>query len=127
MRGIAKAFIVTAILYGILGLMLGLHMGMSKDHSQLPTHAHIMLIGWLSFAIFGFFYWFFGDGVPRWLGIVHFALAQVSLPVMIVALYAIYAEQPQYDPLAGIASIGYLASFLAFGAAALLGLRTANA
>jgi len=123
MRGIAKAFIVTAILYGILGLLLGLHMGMSKDHSQLPTHAHVMLIGWVSFAIFGFFYWLFGDAVPRWLAIVHFALAQLSLPVMIVALYAIYAEQPQYDPLAGIASIGYLASFLTFGAAALLGLR----
>lgn len=124
MRGIAKTFLFTAILYGILGLLLGLHMGMSKDHGQLPTHAHIMLIGWVSFAIFGFFYWFFGEAVPRWLGFLHCALAQVSLPVMIVALYAIYANQPQYDPLAGIASICYLASFLAFAAAALFGLRS---
>lgn len=124
MRGIAKAFFITAILYGILGLMMGLHMGISKDHGQMPTHAHIMLIGWVSFAIFGFFYWFFGQAVPRWLAMLHFWLAQVSFPILIVALWALFSGHPQFDPVAGIASIGYLASFLAFAGVALLGLRT---
>ncbi len=123
MRGITKAFFVTAILYGLLGLSLGLHMGISKDHTQLPTHAHIMVIGWVSFAIFGFFYLLFADAVPRWLGYLHFALAQTSVPVLVVALWAIYSGQPQYDPLAGLASIGYVLSILLFAFAAFVALR----
>ena len=56
MNEIARKFFLTAVAYGILGLGLGLHMAISQDHGQLPVHAHIMVIGWLSFVVFGFFY-----------------------------------------------------------------------
>ena len=56
MHGIGKAFFLSALAYGVLGIMLGLHMAMSHNHGQMPTHAHILVIGWVSFAIFGLFY-----------------------------------------------------------------------
>ena len=39
MTGIARYFFITAILYGICGIGLGLHMAISEDHAQMPTHA----------------------------------------------------------------------------------------
>ena len=47
-------------------MLLGLDMAMRHDHGQLPTHAHIMVIGWVSFAIFGLFYFVLGETVPGW-------------------------------------------------------------
>lgn len=123
MRGIGRAFFATAIVYGILGMLLGLDMAMRHDHAELPTHAHIMVIGWLSFAIFGFFYALLGDVVPRWLAVAHHLLAQVSLAVLVVGLWLYYAGHTQFEPLAAIGSLGYAASFLLFAAAAFIALR----
>lgn len=53
MRAVARGFFTAAIAYGLLGMLLGLHMVIGHDHGQRPTHAHVMVIGWVSFAIFG--------------------------------------------------------------------------
>ena len=55
MTQLASRFFGSAIIYAVLGMTLGLVMGMTQDHSQMPTHAHLMLLGWVSFAIFGVF------------------------------------------------------------------------
>jgi len=123
MHGIGKAFFATAVVYGILGLLLGLDMAMRHDHSELPTHAHIMVVGWLSFAVFGFFYLSLGARVPLWLVRAHFWLAQVSVAVMVAGLWLYYGGQTQLEPLAAIGALGYAASFLLFAAAAFLALR----
>jgi len=104
-------------------MALGLHMAIGHDHGQLVTHAHIMVGGWLSLAIFGFFYALLGETVPRWLARAHFWLAQVSLAVLVAGLYLYYAGQTQYEPLAAIGALGYAASFLLFAAAAFTALR----
>jgi hypothetical protein len=64
MRGVSAWFFGSAVVYGILGMLLGNIMGVTQDHSQLVTHAHMLLIGWVSFAIFGFFYHLF-PGAPH--------------------------------------------------------------
>jgi uncharacterized protein involved in response to NO len=51
MRGAAHLFFTLAIAFAIVGMIMGLSMGISQDHSQYPTHAHIMLAG-VSFALF---------------------------------------------------------------------------
>ncbi len=123
MRGIGKAFFATAVVYGILGMLLGLDMAMRHDHTELPTHAHIMVAGWLSFAIFGFFYALLGDAVPRWLARAHLWLAQVSLAVMVAGLLLYYSGSTQFEPLAAIGAMGYAVSFLLFAAAAFMAMR----
>ncbi len=119
MRAIATGFFVTAIGYGLLGIVLGLDMAIRPDHAQMPTHAHLMVIRWLSFHVFAFFYFQMGDSAPRWLARVHFWLAQLSLAVLVVALWLIYAGRTQFDPLAGIGATGYAVSFLVFAVVAL--------
>ncbi len=123
MQGIGKAFFVSALIYGALGIMLGLDMAMKNDHGQMPTHAHIMVIGWLSFAVFGLFYASHGNAVPRLLAKVHFWLAQVSLAALVVGLYLIYSGQTQYEPIAAVSSLGYASSFLLFAVVAFSTMR----
>ena len=120
----ARRFFGAALLFGILGFIFGLHMAMSHDHSQMPTHAHIMVIGWVSFAIFGFFYQLFGDRVSKGLSEVHFWLALVSLIGLVIGLTLIYSGSVEYEPIAAISSIAYAVSFLIFAVVAMPVLRS---
>ena len=124
MRGFGKAFFATALIYGVLGILLGLHMAMSKNHGQLPTHAHILVIGWVSFAIFGLFYSAHGHAVPKLLATLHFWLAEISFAALVVGLWLLYEGYGQYEPIAAVSSLGYAASFLIFVIAAICGMRT---
>jgi uncharacterized protein involved in response to NO len=123
MTSMARRFFGAALLFGILGFIFGLHMAMSHDHSQMPTHAHIMVIGWVSFAIFGFFYQLFGDRVSKGLSEVHFWLALVSLIGLVIGLALIYSGSVEYEPIAAISSIAYAVSFLIFAVVAVPVLR----
>lgn len=125
MRGFAQAFFVSAIIYGLAGLLLGIDMGIRHDHAELPTHAHIMVVGWVSFAVFAFFYHWFGYAVPPLLASLHFWLAQVSLVILVLGLALIYAGHTEFDPLAAVGSIGYAASFAVFAVGAFIATRSA--
>jgi heme/copper-type cytochrome/quinol oxidase subunit 1 len=127
MQGLGKGFFVSALVYGVLGMLLGLHMAISNNHGQMPTHAHIMVIGWVSFAIFGLFYAMFENFVPQALARIHFWLAQVSLAALVVGLLLVYSGRPQFEPIAAVSSIGYALSFLLFAYVALSAMRAQSA
>jgi hypothetical protein len=127
MQGIGKAFFASALIYGVLGMLLGLHMGISQNHAQMPTHAHIMVIGWLSFAVFGFFYAHYGSAVSKMLARVHLWLAQISLAGLVIGLWLLYSGQTQYEPMVALSSVAYAVSFLVFAAVAMPVLRTRSA
>lgn len=116
MKGLAAWFFGSAIIYGILGMVLGNVMAANMDHGQMPTHAHLMLIGWVSFAIFGFFYHQFPQRAATMLAKLHFGIAQISFIVLIIGLYLIYGGNvPAGEPLAASMSIVYLLSMVLFG------------
>ena len=48
--------ILSATIYALIGMGIGIMMGISQDHSMAPVHAHLNLLGWVSFAIYGLFY-----------------------------------------------------------------------
>lgn len=118
MVSIARWFFGSALVYGLLGMVLGLQMAMTQDHGQMPTHAHIMVIGWLSFALFGFFYHLFSERVSRVLSGIHCVLAEVSLLGIVIGLLLVYSGSPEYEPIAAISSLVYAVSFLLFAAVA---------
>jgi hypothetical protein len=123
MSGLPAWFFGSAILYGLLGLLLGNIMGASGDHSQMPTHAHVMLIGWVSFAIFGMFYHVFPERARALPARLHFWLAQVSFLALAVGLFLIFSGRIAGEPIAAIASVAYLLSMLLFGLVVLPVLR----
>jgi peptidoglycan/LPS O-acetylase OafA/YrhL len=45
-----------AVLMVIAGMIWGIIMAVSRDHSAMPAHAHLNLLGWVSLFLFGVFY-----------------------------------------------------------------------
>lgn len=115
MTGIAGRFFATALLYAVLGMALGLVMGITQNHAQMPTHAHTLLIGWVSFALYGFFYHLFPAAASTRLASAHFWLAEVSIIVLLAGLFQIFGGHPETgEPFAATGSIGLLASTIVF-------------
>lgn len=82
-----------------------------------------MVVGWLTFAIFGFFYHRLGNAVPPLLASLHFWLAQASLAVLVIWLWLVYSGRTEFEPLAAAGAIGYAASFAIFAAGAFMAMR----
>jgi cbb3-type cytochrome oxidase subunit 1 len=123
MQGAARQFFALAIIYGIAGMLLGLSMAISHDHLQLPTHAHTMVAGWVSSAIFAFFYHQFPAIGQSRLAAVHFWLQAVSGVVLVVSLYFLTAGNEAIEPITATASMAFLAGMLLFAWIALPVLR----
>lgn len=114
MNGAARLFLSAAILFALAGMALGLHMAIGGDHGQHPTHAHIMLAGWVSLALMGFFYHHFPALNQSAMAIAQFWLSFVSALVMCVSLLFLYGGSPAVEPGAAIGSIGFLLGMLFF-------------
>jgi len=119
MNGVARNFFVLAIIYALCGMALGLHMSISQDHSQMPTHAHTMAAGWLMSAVIAFFYHLVPQAAASRLAPVHFWLSAVSGIALLVGLYFLLAGNPGVEPIVAAASMGFYASTLLFAAIAL--------
>ena len=110
----SRAFFIAAVIYGFLGLLLGLQMAISHDHSQMPTHAHMQVLGWLSFFAFGIYYHLIPSTTGSFLAKVHFWLAQITAPIMLIGLYGLSGSMPQLEPLAAGGAVIYTISFACF-------------
>lgn len=118
MTCVARGFLISAIAYGVVGMLLGLHMGITHNHGQMPTHAHILVIGWVSFFLFGIYYLQFGKVTSRALALVHFWMAQAAFIGLVTGLWLIYSGRNQFEAIAAVSSTAYALSFLVFVAAA---------
>ncbi|UVK56437.1 hypothetical protein DBIPINDM_003045 [Mesorhizobium sp. AR02] len=119
MQGVARNFFTLAIIYSLCGMALGIHMAISEDHGQMPTHAHTMVAGWLMSAVFAFFYHLFPAVGQKTIAVVHFWLTAISGIGLMIGLYILLAGNPAIEPLLGIASIGFYAGMLVFAFIAL--------
>jgi cbb3-type cytochrome oxidase subunit 1 len=114
MQGVARNFFTLAIIYSLCGMALGIHMAISEDHGQMPTHAHTMVAGWLMSAVFAFFYHLFPAAGQKMLAKIHFWLTAISGIGLMIGLYILLAGNPGIEPLLGISSIGFYAGMLLF-------------
>jgi predicted membrane channel-forming protein YqfA (hemolysin III family) len=114
MQGVARRFFTLAITMGILGMMLGLSMAMSHDHTEMPVHAHTMVAGWLMSAVFGFFYHLFPAARQNRLASIHFWIHAVSVIVLVVSLYFVLAGNDAIEPVTAVSSIIFFLGMLLF-------------
>jgi hypothetical protein len=45
-----------AVLMALAGMIWGIVMGITEDHSNFSAHAHLNLLGWVSLFLFGTYY-----------------------------------------------------------------------
>ena len=114
MHGVARNFFTLAIVYAISGMILGLSMAISHDHSQMPTHAHIMVLGWVMSSVFAFFYHLVPAARSSRLAQVHFWLTAVSGIVLVVGLFMLLGGNPGVEPMVATASMVFFAATLLF-------------
>jgi len=83
MRGIGFYFFVIAVLCVTLGMLWGIHMAISGNHTMAPAHAHLNLVGWVTMGLFGVYYTLTPSAAASGLAKVHLAIAVAGVVVMV--------------------------------------------
>ena len=83
MRGLSYWFFLSATLYVAAGMMLGIGMAASGDHTLASAHAHLNLVGWVSMGLYAVFYQAFPEIAEGRAAKLHFALATLGLWTMV--------------------------------------------
>jgi cbb3-type cytochrome oxidase subunit 1 len=83
MRGLAHFCFSSAALYALIGMAGGIAMAASHDHSLVAAHAHLNLLGFVGFSIFGLYYHLVPSASASRLGRLHVVTASLGLWVLI--------------------------------------------
>jgi hypothetical protein len=87
MPKVSLAFFTAAPIYLLIGMIGGVYMGATDDHSLAPVHAHLNLIGFVVMSVMGGFYALSQSIVkPGKLAWANFWLLNLAVVMMIPAL-----------------------------------------
>lgn len=79
-------FLKAAVIYYLIGVVLGLVMGSVQAFQYTSVHAHINLLGWASLALCGTVYTLFPKAGTAKLARIHFILHNVGLPLLVISM-----------------------------------------
>ena len=96
-------FFLTAALIGLIGMLWGIQMSASQDHSLSPAHGHLNLLGFVMLSVFGTYYALVPAAAASLLGWVHYGASVVSIAVLVPGIVLAITEQG--DTLAKLGSV----------------------
>lgn len=105
-----------AVLLVVAGMIFGIVMAASGDHSAMPAHAHLNLLGWVSLFLFGIFY-----HLHPALDVSRTAMVQVWVWILATIVMTIGVAMAHTghdnvgDPIAALSSLVILLDTLLFG------------
>jgi cbb3-type cytochrome oxidase subunit 1 len=112
-KGLAFGFFLMAALSVTAGMVWGIHMAASHDHTMAPAHAHLNLVGWVTLALFGVYYHLTPQAAAGKLARVHFALAVAGVALMVPGIALAQIEAGEGLAVAGsVLTFGSMAVFL---------------
>lgn len=94
MPNIDRWFLRIAVLYALVSMVLGTVMGISEDHSQMPTHAHLNLVGWVSMALYALVYRQYPAASQSRMARLHFWVANIGALLLCMGIYTQMAGMP---------------------------------
>ena len=106
-----KKYLLWALAYAIAGMLLGIYMAASQKHGQHVTHAHVLLLGFVTSLLYGIVHKLWLDASKPLMATVQFIVHQAGVLVMCVGLFLLYGglvPTETLDPMLGIASIAVL-------------------
>lgn len=116
-------FFRTAVIYALFGMAGGIYMAASHDHSQMPAHAHWLLLGWVSMFLYGVFYKLF-PAASRTLAAWHWWIANIGLLTMVAGIVIIYSGAPDRgEPFASIGALINISGMVLFAVNVFRGVR----
>ena len=75
-------FIIVGGLLGLAGMLWGIQMAITQDHTLAPGHAHNNLVGFVLMVIYGAYYKLVPSAAQTRLALTHFVLALVGALTM---------------------------------------------
>jgi hypothetical protein len=112
MRGVSFWFFATATIYVAIGMVWGIVMSATMDHSLAPAHAHLNLIGWVTMGLFGIYYHNVPQAAETHMAKFHFAIATLGLLLIVPGI--VMALRQTGETLAKAGSALTLISMLIF-------------
>jgi hypothetical protein len=114
MKGCVLSF-RAAVVMVIAGMIWGIAMGISQDHSTLPAHAHLNLLGWVSLFLFGIYYHLHPALDLNRLATVQVWVWIVGTIILTIGVGLVHSGHAIGDPIAAVSSLVILADTLLFG------------
>src|ERR1700692_1882333 len=104
-----------AVLMVIAGMIWGIVMGISEDHSTMPAHAHLNLLGWVSLFLFGIYYHLHPTVDRNRLATLQVWIWIAGTIIMTIGVGLVHSGHEIGDPIAAESSLLVLADMLLFG------------
>ncbi|HEY7890217.1 MAG TPA: hypothetical protein VIC29_18500 [Steroidobacteraceae bacterium] len=115
MKHFDRTFLIWALCYAAAGMGLGIYMGISGDHGQFVTHAHIMLVGFVTSLVYAVIHRLWLPAPSRVLATTQFIVHQAGALTMFAGLLLIYghaASEDRVGPIMGPAAIAVILGVL---------------
>jgi cbb3-type cytochrome oxidase subunit 1 len=104
-----------AVLMVVAGMIWGIVMAISQDHSTFPAHAHLNLLGWVSLFLFGIYYHLHPTIDRDRLAYVQVLIWIAATILVTVGVALVHSGHSIGDPIAAAGSLVILADMLLFG------------
>ena len=104
-----------AVLFVIAGMIWGIIMAISENHSAMPAHAHLNLLGWVSLFLIGTYYRLNPTLERSGAAMVQVWTWIAGTVVLTVGVGLIFTGHPEADPIAAVGSFIVLFAALLFG------------
>jgi hypothetical protein len=105
----------TAVLMVLAGMVWGLVMAISNNHSAMPAHAHLNLLGWVSLFLFGLFYHLHPHLDRSRTALVQVALWIIGTIILTIGVGLVHTGHDVGEPFAVAGSLMVFAGMLMFG------------
>ena len=112
MSSIPTRFIATAAIFALCGMVWGIQMSATHDHTLAPAHGHLNLIGFVAMSIFGAFYALSPQAAATRLAEIHYWLTTVTVVILTPGIA--FAINEQGEVLAQTGSILAILSMALF-------------
>jgi cbb3-type cytochrome oxidase subunit 1 len=120
MRDPAFVLLASAGLCVLAGMLWGIRMGITGDHLLASAHAHLNLVGWVTLALFGFYYRLTPAACASRLARVHAVVAILGVLVLVPGIALAIQGGPPGMAIAGallslLSMVLFLLSLFRFG------------
>ena len=113
MKSIPTMFFATGAFFALCGMVWGIQMSASHDHTLSPAHGHLNLIGFVAMSIFGGYYALTPRAAGSTLAVLHYALTTATVVILTPGIA--FAILGQGEILAQIGSLLGVLSMALFG------------
>jgi cbb3-type cytochrome oxidase subunit 1 len=115
-----------AVVYLMLGVVMGVAMGVTHRFEYAPVHAHINLLGWVSLGLFALIYHMLPQAAMTRLARWHFWLHNIGVPVFMVSLFLLRSGVEQAETFVRLGGSVTFVGLILFAVNLLRALAAAN-